>query len=65
MIPYAADSFKHGWTTGKDVKTMHSFTADIEELLENRLGEVMDDLLRQKGEYAMAWEQSRELYTRL
>ena len=62
MIPYAADSFKHGWTTtGKEEKTMHSFTADIEELLENRLGEVMDDLLRQKGEYAMAWEQSREL----
>ena len=44
---------------------MHSFTADIEELLENRLGEVMDDLLRQKGEYAMAWEQSRELYSRI
>ena len=44
---------------------MHSFTADIEELLENRLGEVMDDLLRQKGEYAMAWEQSRELYGRI
>ena len=43
MIPYAADSFKHGWTTtGKEEKTMHSFTADIEELLENRLGEVMD-----------------------
>ena len=33
--------------------------------LENRLGEVMDDLLRQKGEYAMAWEQSRELYSRI
>ncbi len=66
MIPYAADSFKHGWTTtGKEEKTMHSFTADIEELLENRLGEVMDDLLRQKGEYAMAWEQSRELYSRI
>ena len=66
MIPYAADSFKHGWTTtGKEEKTMHSFTADIEELLENRLGEVMDDLLRQKGEYTMAWEQSRELYGRI
>ena len=51
-------------TEGKK-KTMHSFTADIEELLENRLGEVMDDLLRQKGEYAMAWEQSRELYSRI
>ena len=41
MIPYAADSFKHGWTTtGKEEKTMHSFTADIEELLEKILNNV-------------------------
>ena len=44
---------------------MHSLPADIEELLENRLSETRDDLLRQKGEYAMVWEQSRELYSRI
>ena len=44
---------------------MHSLLADIEELLENRLSETRDDLLRQKGEYAMVWEQSRELYSRI